>query len=1193
MTTTNLLSVRRVQCDVSPFFYAFYLHHVVKIVIDSGAQSSMISASFVRRVNLQQEPTLHGARQLDKSAVKISGELRFELSFGTLTLPVDGLVNENLDCDILAGVPFCKENKIHLAMADEQISIQGHTIPYGCKPDSLQRDVYHVNTMILRNDQSTVVYPGDYIEVSSEKLDVYENEEVAIEPRIDSPLQGEWPPPSISRVIQGSIRIPNNSTEPIKIKKCQHFAQIRRVTTSDVIASLSTPDLEPVRTDLKMHPSQCNIRSSLTVPHSSSVLVDPDGQLSADMRQQFNDLNKRYDNVFNPKFSRYNGASGPFIGDIKFGKVEPPSSKTKMPFYNQSDLRQLQLEADKLEELGVLVKPEDVGVDLKFASPSFLRNKPCGGVRFVTSFVELAQYTRTLPVATVTADSIIRRLAQWKYVIKTDLTQSFFQIPVSKKSMSYLGTATPFKGLRVYSTIVMGMPGSSELLQELLSRVLGDEMTEGWTLIIADDMYVCANSLIDLIHNWETVLSKMHKNNLSLKAAKTFICPKNFEALGWKWESGKLSITPHKISSLASADPPKTVTNMRSFTGAFKALSRCIRGYSSLMSPLEEAIKGKSGPQKIEWNDSLHEHFSRCKEALKSPTVLTIPIPTDQLILTVDASPINSGIGATLFVSRNGKRLVADFFSMKLKSHHLSWEPCEMEALAIASGVQHFSPYIRESIHPVQILSDNKPCVQAYSKLRKGHFSASARVSAFLSTLSQYSVVMCHLKGQNNTSSDYASRHPQTCSDASCQICKFVNELSTSVVRQVSVEDVLSGSARMPFLNKAAWKTAQHGDRTLRRVYAHLTQGTRPSKKAKNVRSVKRYVSVCTVDDQGFVIVKKSDPFLHERELIVVPHEILPGLLTAIHIQFNHASKSQLIKLFDRYFYGISYTTVIEDIVHSCTHCNSLKPLNKELFAQTSTASPTTPGQQFAGDVIERVQQKILIVREVLTSFTSASIIRDQKADTLRCGILDNTSLIRLPSSVIRVDNAPGFASLKDDEILSKHGIKLDFGRIKNVNKNPVAERCNQELELELLHIDPSGNPVSNTNLQNAVKSLNTRIRSRGLSSQEMLLCRDQVTGDQLRVDDLVLSREQEITRERNHIHSAQSKAKGGLPARDADVTRGDLVFIKSEGSKNKSRDMYIVMDINDRMASLQKLTGSKFQSRKYDVPLTNIFSRD
>ena len=137
---------------------------------------------------------------------------------------------------------------------------------------------------------------------------------------------------------------------------------------------------------------------------------------------------------------------------------------------------------------------------------------------------------------------------------------------------------------------------------------------EGWILIIADDMYILSNSVDVLLGNWETVLEKMSRNGLSLSAPKTFICPKSFDVLGWKWTSGTLSITPHKLTPLISADPPKTCSNMRSYIGAFKALSRCIPRYSSLMSPLENSIKGLNGSQHFKWTDELHEHFNRCKK---------------------------------------------------------------------------------------------------------------------------------------------------------------------------------------------------------------------------------------------------------------------------------------------------------------------------------------------------------------------------------------------------------------------------------------------------------------------------------------------------------------------------------------------------------------------------------------------------
>ena len=717
-SVTTVSAVCRVETAVSPFFFAFYEHYTVRILVDSGATSNLISATFALRVGLTVKPTPHGAKQLDKSPLRVTGEVKFAVTFGNKQLVVDGLVSSDLDYDILAGTPFCKANKVDALLSRDLISIDGQLVPYGSRPESIQHTVYRAESVILRNDKETVLYPGDYIEINSTDLSDYDDQEVAIEPRVDSPMLGSWPSPTISRVIQGSVRIPNHTDEPVRIGKCQHFAQIRRVTTSDILASYSTP--------IPLSPPPTTLPPSPPLHHSAAVHTDHDLILPSDVRRKFLDLQRRYDGVFNPRFGRYNGASGPFEGQIKLGNVEPPPTKTKIPFYNQSNLQLLQQHADELEDLGVLVTPESAGIDVKFASPSFLRKKPSGAYRFVTSFTELGQYLRTLPVAATPCDKVIRELAKWKFVVKTDLTQSFFQIPISKSSMPYLATVTPFKGLRVYTTPVMGMPGSSEILQELMSRIFGAEMTKGWLLVIQDDMYVCANTPDVLLQNWESILEKLSRNGLTLSAVKTFVCPKSFDALGWKWNSGTLSVSPHKITPLATTEPPKTCSNMRSFIGAFKAMARCIPRYSSLMSPLEDAIKGLTGSQHVNWTDTLLEHFNRCKEALRSTKVLTVPTPDDKLVLTVDASPVNSGIAATLYVCRGDKRLLSECFSLKLKLHHLNWQPCELEALAIASAVQHFSPYVRESNHPLQVLSDNRPCVQAFAKLRKRHFSTSA-----------------------------------------------------------------------------------------------------------------------------------------------------------------------------------------------------------------------------------------------------------------------------------------------------------------------------------------------------------------------------------------------------------------------------------------------------------------------------------
>ena len=163
----------------------------------------------------------------------------------------------------------------------------------------------------------------------------------------------------------------------------------------------------------------------------------------------------------------YNGAGGPYKASMHMGPVEPPCTKPMMPLYPQSNMQLLQQEADKLEEAGVLVKPEDINVKVKFVSPSFLRKKPDGTDRYITAFNELGLYTKILPTTGPTSNDILRQLSAFRFIIKTD-------IPVDKESIPYLGTITPFKGIRVYTRCVMGQPGSSEHLRELMTRVVGD-----------------------------------------------------------------------------------------------------------------------------------------------------------------------------------------------------------------------------------------------------------------------------------------------------------------------------------------------------------------------------------------------------------------------------------------------------------------------------------------------------------------------------------------------------------------------------------------------------------------------------------------------------------------------------------------------------------------------------------------------
>lgn len=182
----------------------------------------------------------------------------------------------------------------------------------------------------------------------------------------------------------------------------------------------------------------------------------------------------KHDRVFGPDLPGYNGSAGYIEAHVNMGPVEPPQRKRRLPLYPRDKLIELQEKFDELEKDHVFSKPEEVDVHVEYLNPSFLVKKPSGGHRLVTAFADVGRYSKPQPSLMPDVDSSLRTIAPWKFIIKTDLSRAFYQIPLAKESRKYCGVATPFRGIRVYCRSAMGMPGSETALEEMMCCVLGD-----------------------------------------------------------------------------------------------------------------------------------------------------------------------------------------------------------------------------------------------------------------------------------------------------------------------------------------------------------------------------------------------------------------------------------------------------------------------------------------------------------------------------------------------------------------------------------------------------------------------------------------------------------------------------------------------------------------------------------------------
>ena len=163
----------------------------------------------------------------------------------------------------------------------------------------------------------------------------------------------------------------------------------------------------------------------------------------------------------------------------------------------------------------------------------------------------------------------------------------------------------------------------------------------------------------------------------------------------------------------------------------------------------------------------------------------------------------------------------------------------------------------------------------------------------------------------------------------------------------------------------------------------------------------------------------------------------------------------------------------------------------------------------------------------------------------------------------VAVDNAPGFQSLinNNDQDLKDLDIKLIKTDKLNKNGNAVVDKGCQELEDELKRQEPEGTKISLCILKRALLNLNSKLRRRGnISAYEIHSARDQLTGENLSLNDKQIRNDQLAKRE----------DKRDLPTEEINI--GDTVKLRNNNDKHKSSEIYVVTNKDKENVTVQKL---------------------
>ena len=125
-------------------------------------------------------------------------------------------------------------------------------------------------------------------------------------------------------------------------------------------------------------------------------------------------------------------------------------------------------------------------------------------------------------------------------------------------------------------------------------------------LIYLDDIIVIAKSFDEMLQNLETVFNRLSSAGLKLNAKKCHIFAEQVEFLGHFISTEGIATDPKKVEIVKEWKEPSNITEVRSFVGLCSYYRRYIKGFASIVKPINKLTEKK---QKFVWTEDCQAAF--------------------------------------------------------------------------------------------------------------------------------------------------------------------------------------------------------------------------------------------------------------------------------------------------------------------------------------------------------------------------------------------------------------------------------------------------------------------------------------------------------------------------------------------------------------------------------------------------------
>ena len=400
-----------------------------------------------------------------------------------------------------------------------------------------------------------------------------------------------------------------------------------------------------------------------------------------------------------------------------------------------NELAELKTQLNEMLEKGI-IRPSSS----PWGCPAIFVKKKDKTLRLVVDYRPLNEVTIKNKYPLPRIDILFDQLVGAKVFSKIDLRSGYHQIKIRAEDIPKTAFSTRY-GLFEYLVMSFGLTNAPAYFMYLMNSVFMPELDK-FVVVFIDDILIYSKSEEDHAEHLRIVLQRLREHKLFAKFSKCEFWLNSVPFLGHVVSAGGISVDPSKVQDVLNWEPPKTVSQVRSFLGLAGYYRRFIPNFSQLSKPITKLLKNDT---KFEWDKHCNQAFQKLKELLTTAPVLAQPDITKPFDVYCDAS--GTGLGCVLM--QEGR--VIAYASRQLRKHEEHYPTHDLELAAVVLALKTWRHYLLGNL--VHIYTDHKSLKYIFTQP-----DLNMRQRRWLELIKDYELEVHYHPGKANVVADALSR---------------------------------------------------------------------------------------------------------------------------------------------------------------------------------------------------------------------------------------------------------------------------------------------------------------------------------------------------------------------------------------------------------------------------------------------------